>query len=549
MRRDRPHSSVPGTPALPESTHGVERTAVIDLGSNSFRLVVFSANEGWWKRTDEIYEAVRIGAGLAETGELSEERMQRALAVVEVFAHFCAATGIDTEHVAALATSAIRDARNRNAFLDRAALPVRVLSVKEEAHFGYLAAVNTTTLTDGAVLDLGGGSLQLTRVKGRRARQMGSWRLGAVRMTEQFLPGDGPASKKQLKALRAHVLEELESAPWLERAGDRLVGIGGTVRNLAAAAAAAADLPSIGIQGHVISRDDLAGLISELASMPPAERGKIPGIKPGRADLILAGAAVVQAALEAGGFEGIEATEAGLREGAFFERHLAFGDPPLFPDVRVASVNNLAAQYDADKAHTLHVAYLALAMFDDLAEAGLHPGDPEEREMLWAASMLHDIGMTVDYDDHHRHSRYLILNGTLPGWSPRELAIIAETVRYHRKGTPTFGPDLAPWTTKGDRAILERGATLLRLAEELERSRDQLVRAAHVDVDGGGQACLTLEAAGDVSVARWAAERECDLFERAFGRPLAIGVEPATNGAASTGIRNYARFRAPPITG
>ena len=153
MRRDRPHSSVPGTPALPESTLGVERTAVIDLGSNSFRLVVFSANEGWWKRTDEIYEAVRIGAGLAETGELSEERMQRALAVVEVFAHCCAATGIDTEHAAALATSAIRDARNRNAFLDRAALPVRVLSVKEEAHFGYLAAVNTTTLTDGAVLD------------------------------------------------------------------------------------------------------------------------------------------------------------------------------------------------------------------------------------------------------------------------------------------------------------------------------------------------------------------------------------------------------------
>jgi exopolyphosphatase/guanosine-5'-triphosphate,3'-diphosphate pyrophosphatase len=500
----------------------VERTAVVDLGSNSFRLVVFSADEGWWKRTDEIYEAVRIGAGLAETGELSEERMQRALAVVEVFAHFCAATGIDTEDVAALATSAIRDANNRDEFLDRAALPVRVLSVDEEARFGYLAAVNTTTLSDGAVLDLGGGSLQLTRVKGRRPRQMRSWPLGAVRMTERFLPGDGPATKKQLKALRAHVVEELESAPWLARAGKRLVGIGGTVRNLAAAAAAEAGLPSIGIQGYVIGRDELAGLIAELASLPAGERGRVPGIKPGRADLILAGAIVVQTVLEAGDFDGIEATEAGLREGAFFERHLAFGDPPLFPDVRVASVGNLAAQYDADEAHTFHVSHLALGMLDDLTAAGLHPGDREEREMVWAAAMLHDIGMTVDYDDHHRHSRYLILNGGLPGWSPRELAIIAEMVRYHRKGTPAFGPDLAPWTAKGDRAILERGATLLRLAEGLERSRDQLVRAARFAVDDGGPVRMTLEADGDVRVARWAAEREADLFERAFGRPLEI---------------------------
>src|SRR5205823_4682560 len=172
----------------PGSLRQVERTAVIDLGSNSFRLVVFSAADGWWKRTDEIYESVRIGAGLGETGELSEERIQRALAVVEVFAHFCAATGIALEDVATLATSAIRDARNRDEFLDRAALPVRVLSVEEEAFYGYLAAVNSTTLSEGAVLDLGGGSLQLTRVKGRKSRQMGSWPLGAVRMTERFLP-------------------------------------------------------------------------------------------------------------------------------------------------------------------------------------------------------------------------------------------------------------------------------------------------------------------------------------------------------------------------
>ena len=499
----------------------MQRTAVVDLGSNSFRLVVFSAEDGWWKRTDEIYEAVRIGSGLAATGELSEERIERALAVAEVFAHFCEATGIAQDEIRAVATSAIRDADNRDAFLDKVALPVRVLSVEEEAYYGYLAAVNSTTLSDGAVLDLGGGSLQLTQVSGREAREMRSWRLGAVRMTERFLD-DGPASKKQLKALRSHVLGKLESAPWLASSGRRLVGLGGTVRNLAAAAAALADLPSIGVQGFVIERDALDELVGELAKLPAAERGKVQGIKPARADLILAGAATVQAVMEAGGFEGLETTDAGLREGVFFERLL--GDPPLFEDVREASVANLAAQYGARGRHPGHVAKLSLNMFDELADAGLHDGDGRERRLLEAAARLHDIGMAVDYDDHHRHSRYLVLNGGLPGFSPREVGLIAEMVRYHRKGMPAFGDDVAPYMGKGDRAILERGATLLRLAEGLERARDQLVRDVHFDVGDDG-ACLLLEARDDVRVARWAAEREAELFERAVGRPLEIRAE------------------------
>jgi exopolyphosphatase/guanosine-5'-triphosphate,3'-diphosphate pyrophosphatase len=502
----------------------VPRTAVVDLGSNSFRLVVFTAEDGWWKRTDEIYEGVRIGAGLDATGELSEERMQRGLAVSEVFAHFCQASGIDLGDVAAVATSAIRDATNRDAFVSRAPLPVQVLSVEEEARYGYLAAVNSTTIADGAVLDLGGGSLQLTRVEDRLAQEFNSWPLGAVRMTEHFLPPKDPASKKQLKALRAHVASELESAPWLADSGRRLVGVGGTVRNLAGAAAAEAGLPSIGVQGHVIERECLDEIVAKLAAVPAADRGKVPGIKPSRADVILAGAVVVQAVLEAGDFDGIEATDAGLREGVFFERHLAGNGPPLFADVRRASVENLAAQYDELGAHTQHVARLSLAMFDDLAALGAHEGDAQERELLWAAAMLHDIGMSVDYDDHHRHSRYLVLNGGLPGYAPREAALVAEMVRYHRKGTPAFGDDLAPWTNKGDQEILERGATLLRLAEGLERSRDQAVRRVRVQATGD-TVSMTIEADEDVRVAVWAAERERDLFRRAYGRELEISAE------------------------
>lgn len=494
------------------------RTAVVDLGSNSFRLVVYAAGEGWWKRTDEIYEPVRIGEGLGATGELGRAPMRRAMSAVEVFAHFCAASGIPPADVHAVATSAIREASNGEPFVAearaRSGIDIQVISREEEARLGYLAAVNSTTLADGAVLDLGGGSLQLVRVRDRLATDLDSWRLGAVRMTERFLADGEPASRKELDRLRGHVAGKLASAKWLDDAGPRLVGIGGTIRNLATAARRAADMPELGVQGYVITADALADLVDRLAGLPAAERGRVPGIKPARADIVLAGAVTVQTVLREVGVDGLEVTEAGLREGMFFDRTLD-GDPPLIPDVRAASVRNLAAQYRVEPRHTDHVARIALGLFDDLADAGLHPGDPVERELLWAAAVLHDIGVTIDYDDHHKHTRYLVLNAGLPGFSPQEVATIAQAARYHRKGIPDPG-DLAPLFDADARARLDRLAVLLRLAEDLERSRDQAVHTVGVQVQGD-EVTLDLQADGDVSVPRWAARREVDVFARAFG--------------------------------
>ncbi len=397
---------------------------------------------------------------------------------------------------------------------------MRVLSREEEARCGYLAAINSTDLRDGAVLDLGGGSMQLVHVAGRHQLELDSWRLGAVRMTERFLPGDEPQSAKAIERLREHVLRKLERADWLAGSGERIVGVGGTVRNLAATAQRMEAVPEFGVQGFLIERATLDELIDRLARVPVAERATMPGIKPARADIVLAGAVVVQTVLEAGAFAGIEATEAGLREGVFFERSLGGRAEPLLDDVRSASVLNLAAQYDSHAAHTRHVAALALGLFDQLAATGLHPGEPAERELLWAACLLHDVGVAVDYDDHHKHSRYLILNAGLPGFAPREVALIGQVVRYHRKGMPALGPFEAI-TREGDAELLDRCAVLLRLGEDLERSRDQLVREVHAQVTGD-VVHLELVADGDATVPRWAARREVELFARAFGRRLEV---------------------------
>ena len=206
------------------------RLAVIDLGSNSFRLVVFTWVPGrWWKRTDEIHESVRLGQGLDASGALQAAPMERALETIELYAHFCRATGI--EEIRPVATSAIRDATNRDELLrkarERSGLEIEVLSREDEAYYGYLAVVNSTALTDGVALDIGGGSMQLVHVRDRQELDSQSWPLGAVRMTERFLP-DEKAKDKQIEALREHVREELESAPWLAGAaerGDKIAGI------------------------------------------------------------------------------------------------------------------------------------------------------------------------------------------------------------------------------------------------------------------------------------------------------------------------------------
>jgi exopolyphosphatase/guanosine-5'-triphosphate,3'-diphosphate pyrophosphatase len=509
------------------STH--RQVAVVDLGSNSWRLVVFTygAEGDWFKRTDELFETVRIVQGASAAGTLTEEAIARGLETLVVFERYCRAHGLLGEAVLPIATSAIRDAANRELFLARAheatGLVVEVLSAEEEARYGYVAAVNTTTLGDGAVVELGGGSMQLVGVAERRARQLRSFALGAVRLTERLLAGPGPHRRRELERVRAHVRDALAGERWLAESGPRLVGVGGAVRNLAAAAQRAARLPDVGIQGFVLTRAALGELVRELAALPVAQRGALPGIKPGRGDIILAAALTLQVVLELGGFGGLEVTEAGLREGVFLARRLLAGREPLLADVRAAAVRNLAIQYESDMPHVEHVAKLAVQLHESMRRAGLFTAVEGEQELLWAAAMLHDVGMTISYDDHHKHSRYLIVSAELPGFDPRERALIAQMTRYHRKGTPKLG-ELAALARAGDEQLLARCSTLLRLAEHLERGRDQSVDDACLTPSGEG-VDLRLHARGDLTLPRWSVERYGDdlAFERVFGRRLAIG--------------------------
>ena len=519
------------TRVAPEPDDRTERrVAIIDLGSNSFRLVIFVYRPGgMFALTDEIREPVRLSAGMQD-GELQPDAIARATSAVRAYGAFCRTTGV-TEVIAA-ATSAIRDATNRDEVLAAFAtdgIEARVLSTQEEAYYGYLGIVNSMTVEDGMFVDVGGGSAQVGRITRRALERTMSAPIGAVRMTEAFMPASR-TKRSEIKALRRHILDVLGEAHWFAPDGLPLIGTGGTVRTLAAIAQRSWEHPLAEIHGYILSRVALAQIIDELVRRPVTQRSRIPGLKADRADIILAGAVTIDAVMERVGVDTIEVCSQGLREGLFYERFLRPADPPLFTDVRRATVMNVAARYSNDRAHTDHVALLAHEIFDGTARAGLHPGDAREREWLWAAAMLHDIGVIVDYHDHHKHGFYLVLNAGLPGFTHRELALIALLVRAHRKSPPSY-EWLRPLLDVDDDERFWRLASCLRLAEQLERDRARLVRSVQVDVRGK-TATLTLLGHTEPAVSLWAAGQEAPIFERAFGRRLQIRSAVADDHAA-----------------
>jgi exopolyphosphatase/guanosine-5'-triphosphate,3'-diphosphate pyrophosphatase len=505
------------------------RVAVIDLGSNTAKLIALAYRPGHgYRHLDQLRDVVRLSEGMGPGRVLRAEAMDRALATLATFRAYCDAAGID--EVVATATSAVRDAVNGDAFVARArreaGIELRVLSGEEEARYGVLAVANSSAAPDALVLDLGGGSVQLSEMRARRSEAGRSWPLGAVRATERFLTAD-PPKKKQLRALRAEVDDAI--GPWLEARAERAgadgragpselpwIGMGGTLRNLANAWQHRVGHPLDLLHGYRLPAEGLATLAEELADTDTAGRRKVSGLNADRADIVVAGAAVIERIARLAGVEALTVSGQGLREGVFYP--LLFPDAPghLAPDVRDFSARNLMRLYHDDEAHPERVAALALALFDAFAEELGH--GPAERELLAAAARVHDVGMAIDYYGHHRHGAYLVLARPLPGFDPREQALIALLVRWHRKGGPDAG-DLAPLLGSGDDVRLRDLTAMLRTAEQLERSKSGRVAGVRCHL-GPAVAQVEVHARGDARLELQEAAARSDLLAEALGRPV-----------------------------
>lgn len=515
---ERPRSSRSGTEREGRAPDGLASVAVIDIGSNTARLVVFETAGESVRATFETKDAPRLGFRTGPHGELSEEAAERGVATARRFAGLVEQLG--AERTISVATSAVRDAPNGAEFVrdvERASgVKLRVLSGAEEARYGYLGAASAWPLNDEIVLDLGGGSLQLAEVKAGELRNSVSLPLGALRLTQRFLEHD-PPKRKECDALRDDVRRTLSST--IEAFGGegyRLVGIGGTVRSLARASIELREYPIRRVHGYPLYDHDIEALEELLGEMPAAKRRALPGIGGDRADIVPAGIIVLEEVLRATGAESLRVCGTGIREGVALE---AIGAKLPAPAEVLAerSATAAARSFAFSLDHGREVGDAALAMFRLLAPRfGAGEGDALA---LRVAAWMHDSGTAVDLWNHPRHSAYLIQNYPIWGLDQREILLAAMTTYLHEgEVAPSeWKRAYLPIIRASDLEIAVHLGAILEVAEILAPARPRFSLS-----DRGEALAVSFSASPATTLPpRWA-EKIRKPMERAFGLEVRV---------------------------
>src|SRR5262249_14478881 len=455
------------------------RIAAIDIGTNSVHMIVVQVRTDLsFEIVDREKEMIRLGAGGLDGRSLTPEAMHAALQVLSKFRRLAESHKVD--EVIAVATSATREAENGGGFLqaisEQAGMRLRVLSGTEEARLIHLAATYGVSLAGdvAVVIDIGGGSVEVTRGAGAAIELGKSFKLGVIRLTERFVKSD-PLDSRDDRRLVRHIDGEIgKYLHQIAREGfDRVIGTSGTILSLGAIASAAEGLPpGAPLRNRRFTAKQIRRVRKDLVALDLEHRLRVPGLEPRRADIAVAGAILLDEIVRRLGATEITLCDMSLREGLILDyiaRHRKeIAQADRYPDIRRRSVFELAERCNYWPEHSQQVARLAVALFDQTR--GIHGMTDREREWLEYASILHDIGVHISYERHHKHSYYLIRNGDLRGFEPDEIEKIALIARYHRQAAPKrdhdgFG-DLKRRARKKVRAL----AAMLRLAERLDRS-------------------------------------------------------------------------------
>jgi exopolyphosphatase/guanosine-5'-triphosphate,3'-diphosphate pyrophosphatase len=503
------------------------RLAAIDVGTNSLHMIVAQVGvDGAVTTLWRAKEMVGLGRMSFPSRRLSREAIGQAIQALRRFQQ--EAYNRHCEKIIAVATSAVREATNGGDFIERARrdlrINVRVVSARDEARLIYLGVRHCVDLARGPhlIVDIGGGSVEFIVADEERPLLLESRKLGAARMTAQFIRGD-PVEAEELSTLLKHYDKELSSVVQEIAAlrPTRFWGTSGTLENIAALCGSGAGPDDK--QPGFIEAERLSRLVGKLIESRAKDRERLEGLDAQRRDQIVAGAVLANEIFRRVGLGRMTLCRAALREGILVEyisKHL----PDLavrrqIPDPRRRSVLQLARRCNWEQPHSEHVTALALQLYDQLAS--LHGLVQKERELIEYGCLLHDIGWHIAGKKHHRHSMYLILHGDLRGFSEEEVAVIANVARYHRKSPPSNeDPSYAALTPKA-RKIVRVGAAVLRVADGLDRSHNHVVSSLRCRVRDG-RVNVRLETRGDPALEIWGANRKKDLFEEVFGLPVSF---------------------------
>lgn len=512
--------------------------AAIDIGTNSIRLVVARV-DGEHRLTTlaALREVVRLGEGEFETNQMTPEAIARGAFVCAKFAD--AARGFGAAEIVAFATSATREAENREEFIERvrreAGIEIRVISGVEEARLIWLGVSSGIELgTRRAVLiDIGGGSTECIVGDGSGYSFLESMKLGAIRMTDHFFRDPGPVSAEHFARVQGYVLGVASQVTRKvkEQGFEMALGSAGTINTLGEIVYRRVGDATGPIPRNLSFRtSDLRDTVQRLCRMSLEERRSVPGMDANRADIILGGASVLLTLLQAFGADRMTVSERGLRDGILLD-HLLREEDALQQfqalSVRRRSILQLAraCNYEAD--HAEHVAQLSLKIFDQLKTLKLHNYGPDERELLEYAALAHDIGAFLSHSNHQKHAYYLIRNSDLLGFNDTEIDVIANVALYHRKGIPKKRHENLLDLDRAERQMVSVLAAILRLVEGMDRSHLSLVKDVRCELASKPRRLImTLLSNADCQLELWGVQNSRDLFEFIFELPFEAQVAP-----------------------
>jgi exopolyphosphatase/guanosine-5'-triphosphate,3'-diphosphate pyrophosphatase len=519
--------------------------AAIDMGTNSLHMVIVRIDPTLpaFSIIGKEKETVRLGDRDISTGELKPEVMDRAIATLRRFQEVAKTANAET--MIAVATSAVREAPNGKDFLHRVeadlGLCVDLISGQEEARRIYLGVLSGMEFHNQPhlIIDIGGGSTEIILGDSQEPRTLTSTKVGAVRLTTELISTD-PIMDVEFQYLQAYTRGMLERSVEEVLANfkfgefPRLIGTSGTIETMAMihAREKLGSVPST-LNGYQFTLRDLQDWVNRLKKMTNAERAAIPGMPEKRSEVILAGAVILQEAMILLGVDSLTTCGRALREGVIVDWMLSHGlieDRLRFQSsIRERSVLKQASKYQVNLEYSDRVAAFALSLFDQ-TQGQLHHWGINERQLLWAAAILHNCGHHISHSSHHKHSYYLIRNSELLGYNETEIEIIANLARYHRKSPPKKKHDnYRNLLSKQHRQIVSQLSALLRLAVALDRR--QIGAIARIQCEYYSQfrqfnlLIYPAKPGDDCALELWSLDYKKGVFEAEFGVKLVANLE------------------------
>ena len=503
------------------------KLAVLDIGTNSIHMVLAEVQPDYsYKILDRFKDMTRLGDGVFTSRRLSDQAMMRGLEVIRTLVTLARNKGY--ERIEGVATSAVREARNGGEFLDHVAqqtgLTVRVITGAEEARLIFLGVQNSVALPvePTLVIDIGGGSVEVIVGNRDTIFQARSLKLGAIRLKDLYLTKT-PPSKAMLRELEEAVTVQLKSAlgPYKTKRVEQIIATSGMAGNLAEVihlARTGRPLPQLNLAK--VTSKEIITVEKRLAGATLKTRLAIPGLDPKRVDTLLPATMVFRILLDLLNKTELTICDKAIREGIIYDfiqrHHERIQAERDIPDVRKRNIMALAHRCHVSETHALHVAGLALRLFDQTKP--LHGFGQREREWLEYSAILHDIGYLINSRQHHKHAYYLIKNSDLSGFTAEEIDLVANVARYHRRSVPNRKHDEFTALPDGSQRVINVLSALLRIADGLDRSQFSVVQ--NVEIKLGKTVVMTAQVSGDAELEIWAARGRSDLFEKVFKRPV-----------------------------